>query len=243
MGKPINQIHPEDTKDAAKMRIRFKRNLDLKTLEKSCLTDMVIVSSNFAQPAATHDNDGREQLFLVGQYTDKIAHLSFYLLLWLVIAAIGFFFVAIVPSMGELEWTKSEYQLVIGIAAVFLLAITMDTLMVVRALLSRKPALVIDTNGVHGFTGGFWRSILWEDLGYVYFKGGNSCIVQKPRNAIDQFAHRFTWKGGWQRWKYEFAVTTPLKRIDVSEKDIRKAIAARRPDALSAQAGTYQTQE
>ena len=125
---------------------------------------------------------------------------------------------------GRSDWGRS----LVAVLAVVVAAMSFDFLWVVRALLSRRPALVIDRDGVRGFTGGSWREIAWSDVGYIRSAAGHFWIVRKPMSKIAELNHAYTRPGSRRRWEYGIGV--PLARIDRSEIAILAALREHLPD-------------
>jgi len=177
---------------------------------------------------------------LVARYTDRAAHITFYGVLWLVITGGAYLLFQYGAAQSDGPLPTEEILVGVGVLGAFVLAITIDLILVISAMATGKPALIIDKEGVQGFTGGFWRTFTWREVNYVYFDGANCCIVHEPRTALERFAHRTTWKRGLHRWKYEHAIVTPMKRIDRSRQAIEETISKYKPEALKDDAGRYE---
>lgn len=174
-------------------------------------------------------NDGDA---FVARYTKRLAHLRFYAILWLIVVSIAYalLFDADVRAWLGLDRATDEDGVggLVAVLAVVVAAMSFDFLWVVRALLSRRPALVIDRDGVRGFTGGSWREIAWSDVGYIRSAAGHFWIVRKPMSKIAELNHAYTRPGSRRRWEYGIGV--PLARIDRSEIAIRAALREHLPD-------------
>ncbi len=168
----------------------------------------------------------------VARYTERFGHLRFYAILWLVVAsgAYALLFDDRVREFLGLDRAADQdgYGGLIAVLAVALAAITLDLVSVIRALLSDKPALIIDRNGVRGFTGGFWREISWSEVGYTRKAANHFWIVRKPKSKLIKLNHAYTRPGSRRRWEYSIGV--PLARIDRNETAIRAALLEYRPE-------------
>ena len=190
--------------------------------------------------AASHSaTDARADntTYLVATFTDTIGHLNRYLLISLgltIIASTFLFNEQFQDFVGLPENLRGGDIRSNGLAlafSVFIIASIADLALVLRAILSRKPALIINEEGAQGFCGGVWRKIAWDEIEYLDESGGHLSIVAKPRGFPARFFFDHSHRGLWNRWKWERAIRTPIKRTDKSATDIRRAIARGAPNA------------
>lgn len=174
-----------------------------------------------------HDGDA-----FVARYTKRFRHLQFYAILWLIIAG-GAYALLFDDRVREFLDTGPLLEqegagILLAVLGLFVGAMTLDLVTVIRALVSGKPALIIDREGVRGFTGGFWREIAWSEVGYIRQAANHFWFVRKPKLKITELNHAYTRPGSRRRWEYGIGV--PLGRVDRTEAAIRGALREHRPD-------------
>ena len=112
----------------------------------------------------------------------------------------------------------------------FVLALFLfDIMWLMYAMMSGKPAIAMDEKGVRGFHGGLWRNMVWDDVGYIYYRIGQLIVVRRPRSKLMKALHHYSLPGG--RSRPEHCIVVPLKHVDVNEEEMLAQIARFSPEA------------
>jgi len=192
--------------------------------------------------AALHNSfahNGISETGFTARYTKKLWHLCVYFCIWSLFAGVIYLFLFSevlfkIPMMTEFMTMIAENKIPFLIFAGLCIAlITIDVLLVALVIISGRPALKIDPEGIHGFTGGVWRSIPWNRLESVTCGAIRMTFSRAPKNGFHAYIRRVSAaRGGSGLGHYEIIV--PVNRVDRSEREIYDEIERYRPDLLSA---------
>ncbi len=174
---------------------------------------------------------------LIARYTKRFRHFFSYVMIWGLFAGVAYLFLysgmmerhAMTESVAE--FLEKERKGLMILAGVILGALILDVLLVVLVLLSGKPALRIDQAGVHGFTGGVWRSIKWDLVQSIESGPVHVTFARAPRNKFEAYIKRVNAaRGGKFLGHYEIII--PIHRIDKSEYEIHQMVEMYRPSLM-----------
>lgn len=117
---------------------------------------------------------------------------------------------------------------VIAAIAVILLALLIDYALLMRAVLSGAPALVIDRDGIRGHRAGWTHRFGWAEVDGTLRQMGILNIFRAPQHALHRAHSRFVMPGGRHDLRRRIAV--PLRWVDRSESEILAALSRYRRD-------------
>lgn len=122
-----------------------------------------------------------------------------------------------------------DIRIFTGIFLLLLALVLVDLILLVISINRERPALIIDTRGVRGLTGGLWRDYDWDKIAYIYVKYGRFNIIRKSRFPLIRFFQKISKTPG-NNSRYDTGIHLPLAAIDRSEEELWSAIEHVRPE-------------